>query len=113
MRLVADRRREVNHGVGAAQRLALKVAIADAAEIAKRDLDVDAMTAESPWITHKGPNVVAGVQQEGQKRPADGPARPGEEDHGAGLYPPFEALYAGLASTNRHFRKSRPARQLA
>jgi hypothetical protein len=87
--LVADRRGEVDHGVGAAQGLALKVAIAESREVAERDLDVDSMTPEPPRVPRQGADVVAGAQQKGQKRPANGPARPGEEDHGAGLYPPF------------------------
>ena len=45
--LVADRRREVDHGVGAAQRLALQMAVAEARQVAERDLDLDPMAARA------------------------------------------------------------------
>ena len=75
--LVADRRREVDHGVRSAQRLALQMAVAEARQVAERDLDLDPMTAEPARVADQRPDVVAGLEQEREQRPADGSARPG------------------------------------
>src|SRR5262249_30218841 len=85
--LVADRPGQVDERVDAAQRLALQVAIAQAGQIAKRDLDLDAMATEPAWVADKGPDVMPGVEQRGEEGPADGSARPCKQDHAAALYP--------------------------
>ena len=85
MRLVADRRREVDHGVDAAQRLARRCAVAEARQVAEGDLDVDAVPAEPARVADQGPDVVAGLEQQREQRPADGSGRAGEQDHAAGL----------------------------
>jgi hypothetical protein len=59
MRLVANCRREVDHGVDSPQCLALEVAVAKPREIAKRDLHVHPVPPEAPGIPHQGSNVVA------------------------------------------------------
>jgi hypothetical protein len=54
----------MDHGVNAAERLALKVPIAETRKIAERDLNVHAMTAEPARVANEGPHVVAGAQQQ-------------------------------------------------
>ena len=63
------------------QRLALKVAVAQAGQVPERDLHVDPMAAEAPRVAHQRPHVVARLQQEREQRPAHGSARPGQQDH--------------------------------
>ena len=77
MGLVADRRREVDHRVRSAQRLTLKMAVAEAGQVPERDLHLDPMTAEAARVADQRPHVVTGLQQEREQRPADGSARPG------------------------------------
>jgi hypothetical protein len=64
MGLVADRRGQVDHGVGAAERLALKVAIAQPGQVAQGDLHVHAVAAQAPRVAHEGADVMSGAQQE-------------------------------------------------
>ena len=60
-----------------AQRLALQVAVAEAGQVAERDLDVDPVAAEAARVADQRPHVVARLEQEREQRPADGSARPG------------------------------------
>ena len=60
-----------------AQRLALKMAVAEAGQVPERNLHLDPMAAEAPRIAHQRPHVVTCLQQEREQRPADGSARPG------------------------------------
>ena len=60
-----------------AQRLALQMAVAEARQVAERDLDLDPMTAEPTRVADQSPDVVAGLEQEREQRPADGSARAG------------------------------------
>jgi hypothetical protein len=53
----------VDHGVGAAERLALEVAVPKASQVAERDLDLDAMTTEPARITHERTHVVPSFEQ--------------------------------------------------
>ncbi len=66
-RLVADRRRQVDHGVNAAQRLPHQVGIRHLAEIAERDLHVYAPLAEPPWLADEAANDLALLQQQRQQ----------------------------------------------
>jgi ferredoxin len=86
----------------------LEVAIAEPREVAERDLDLDAVAAEAPWVANQGAHVVAGFEQQRKERPADGSARPCKQDHAAGLYPRTACCLqcrlrlAGSARTGRH-----------
>jgi hypothetical protein len=63
------------------------VAIAQAGQIAKRDLDLDAMATEPAWVADEGPDVMPGIEQRREEGPADGSTRPCKQDHAAALYP--------------------------
>ena len=95
--LVADRRREVDHRVRSAQRLALEMAVAQAGQVAERDLHVDPMAAEAARIAHQRPHVVARLQQEWKQRPAHGSARPGQQDHRRWTLPTHRRLPSGTS----------------
>ena len=61
----------------AAQRLALQMPVAEARQVAERDLDLHAMTPEPTRVADQSPDIVAGLEQQREERPADGSARPG------------------------------------
>jgi hypothetical protein len=50
--------------VHAAQRLTLKVTVAEARQIAQSDLDVDAVAPQTARIASQGTHVVPGPQQQ-------------------------------------------------
>jgi hypothetical protein len=77
MGLVANRRREVDHGVHASKRLALKVVVSEAGEIPKRDLDLDPVAPEAARIADQRTDVLALREQAWEERPADRSARAG------------------------------------
>jgi hypothetical protein len=66
----------VDHGVRSAQSLALQMAVPETRQVAERDLDLDPMTP-SPRVADQSPDIVAGLEQEREQRPADGSARAG------------------------------------
>ena len=81
-RLVADRRRQVDDGVDAAQRLAHQVGIRHLAEVAEGDLHVDPALAEPPRLAHQAAHVLAALQQQRQQPRADAAGGPGQQQHG-------------------------------
>jgi hypothetical protein len=53
----------MDHGVDSPQRLALEVAVAEAREVAERDLDVNPVPTEAAGIPYQRPDVVPTGQQ--------------------------------------------------
>ena len=72
--LVADRRREVDHRVDAAQRLALQMAVAEARQVAERDLHLDPLAAQPARVADQARTSSPRLEQQRQQRPADGSA---------------------------------------
>ena len=66
-----------------AQRLALEVAVAEPRQVAERDLHLDPVAAQAARVADQRPHVVPGLEQQREQRPADGSARPGQQDHAA------------------------------
>ena len=62
LRLVADRGREVDHGVDPPQRLARDPRIAKLAEVTERDPHLDPQPAELAGIAHQHTDVVAALE---------------------------------------------------
>ncbi len=62
--LVADRRRQVDDGVDAAQRLTHQVGVGHLAEVAERDLHVDPPWSQPPWLAHEAAHVLALLEQQ-------------------------------------------------
>ena len=79
-RLVADRRRQVDHGVGAADRVAQAPRVA---EVGERELHADPLGPEPPRIADQAADLVARVEQHRQQRRAHHPRPSGEQDHRA------------------------------
>ena len=80
-RLVADRRRQVDHGVHAPQRLASDSRVAEVGQVAERDPDLDPHSAESAGVADEHADVVAALEQARQERLTDGSGGAGHEDH--------------------------------
>ena len=80
-RLVADRRRQVDHGVDPAQRLPHQVGVRHLAEVAERDLHVDPALAEPPRLADQAAHVLAALQQQRQQARADAAGCPGQQQH--------------------------------
>jgi hypothetical protein len=80
VRLVADRRRQVDDGLDPAKRLAAQVLVVEPAEIAEGELNLDPVAAETPWIADERTDRVS-FQQQRQQCPADGARGSGEQDH--------------------------------
>ena len=53
------------------------MAVAEARQVAERDLDLHPMTPEPTRVADQSPDIVAGLEQEREQRPADGSARAG------------------------------------
>ena len=54
-----------------------RCAVAEARQVAERDLDLDPWRPEPARVADQRPDVVAGLEQEREQRPADGSARAG------------------------------------
>ena len=72
-RLIADRRGEVDHRVGAAQRMAKRVRVA---EIAERELDPNPVRPEQARIAHEGAHGLSRLDQGGEQRLPTVPVAP-------------------------------------
>ena len=81
-RLVADRRREVDHRVAAAHGVPQSVGIG---EVDERELHVDALGAEAARLAHERTHLMAPGEQQREQRRAHHPCRAGDKDHGAKL----------------------------
>ena len=81
MRLVADRRREVDHRVDAAQRLAEDPGIGEVGKVAERDPDLDPQPAELARVADQHADLVAALEQLRHQRLAHGPRGSGNQDH--------------------------------
>ena len=81
LRLVADRRRKVDHRVDAAQRLALEVRVAQARQISERELHVHPQPPEASRVADQHADFLAPFQQQGEERLADRPRGASEQDH--------------------------------
>ena len=84
-RLVADRGREVDHGVDAAQRLAHEVAGRQLAEVAERDLHVDPLAAEPRGSRTRQRTSSPRSSSSGSSARSDASRCAGHEHHRRGL----------------------------
>ena len=84
-RLVADRRREVDHGVDPPQRLACDPRVRELAEVPERDPHLDPQAAELAGVAHEDPHLVAALEQLRDEGPAHGPGRASYQDHAGTL----------------------------
>ena len=66
-RLVADRRRQVDDGVDAAQALAHRVRVGEIAEVPERDLHVDPPRPQPARVPDQAADVLAALQQQRQQ----------------------------------------------
>ena len=80
-RLVADRRRQVDHPVDPAQRLAHEIGVRHLAEVAERDLHVDPVGTEAARLADEAAHVLATLEQHRQQPRSDASSRPRQQQH--------------------------------
>ena len=82
VRLIADRRREVDHGADAAQRPADHPGVGEVGEVAEHDPNLDPQPTQATRVADQHPHLLASLEQLRQQLAADGPRRSSNQDHG-------------------------------
>jgi hypothetical protein len=80
-RLVANRRRQVDDGVDAAEALAHRMRIGELAEVPQRDLHVDPPRPQAARVADQAAHVLAALEEQRQQPRADAAGRPGQQQH--------------------------------